>query len=102
LYGAVWWFIGPLTLFPILLGGSFAWTSAEAAARLPSLVGHLLYGVATALVFLSLERRHAAWLAQDSRFAAREEHRRRPLRTSAPAVWLFFVGLAITLPVLLS
>lgn len=102
LYGAVWWFIGPLTLFPILLGGSFAWTSADAAARLPSLVGHLLYGVATALVFLSLERHHAAWLAQDSRFAAREKHRRRPLRTSAPAVWLVFVGLSVTLPVLLS
>ena len=42
LYGAVWWFIGPLTLFPILLGGSFAWTTAEAAGQLPSLVGHLL------------------------------------------------------------
>jgi uncharacterized membrane protein YagU involved in acid resistance len=102
LYGAVWWFIGPLTFFPILLGGSFAWTTAEAADQLPSLVGHLLYGVATALVFLALERRHAAWLARDARFASREARRRRPLRTSAPAVWLFFVGLGVTLPVLLS
>ena len=102
LYGAVWWFIGPLTLFPILLGGSFVWTTAEAAGQLPSLVGHLLYGVATALVFLALERRHAAWLARDVRFASREARRRRPLRTSAPAVWLFFVGLGVTLPVLLS
>jgi uncharacterized membrane protein YagU involved in acid resistance len=102
LYGAAWWFIGPLTLFPILLGGSFAWTNADAAAELPSLVGHLLYGVATALVFLALERRHAAWLARDPRFASREKHRRRPLGTSAPAVWLLFVGLGVTLPVLLS
>jgi uncharacterized membrane protein YagU involved in acid resistance len=102
LYGAVWWFIGALTLFPILLGGSFAWTSADAAAQLPSLVGHLLYGVATALVFLTLERRHSAWLARDSRFASREERRRRPQLTSAPAVWLLFVGLGVMLPVLLS
>ena len=102
LYGVVWWFIGPLTLFPILLGGSFAWTSADAAAQLPSLVGHLMYGVATALVFLAFERRHAAWLARDSRFASREERRRRPLLTAAPAVWLLFVGLGVMLPVLLS
>ena len=102
LYGAVWWFVGPLTLFPILLGGSFTWTSAEAGAQLPSLVGHLLYGAATALGFLVLERRYAARLERDGRLAAREMRRRRPLRTSAPAVWLLFVGLGVTLPVLLS
>ena len=101
-YGAIWWFIGPLTLFPMLLGGSFTWTSAAAGEQLPSLVGHLLYGAATAVVFLWLERRYAAWLARDPRLAARELRRRRPLRTSAPAVWLFFVGLGVTLPVLLS
>ncbi len=28
-YGAIWWFLGPLTLFPILLGGSFVWTIAQ-------------------------------------------------------------------------
>jgi len=41
-----------------LLGGSFAWTIAAAGAALPSLIGHLLYGAATALAFLLLERRH--------------------------------------------
>jgi uncharacterized membrane protein YagU involved in acid resistance len=102
LYGTIWWFVGPLTLFPILLGGSFTWTSTDASAQLPSLVGHLLYGAATALVFTLLERSHAAWLEQDPRLALRELRRRRPPRTAAPAVWLLFVGLGVTLPILLS
>ena len=101
-YGAIWWFVGPLTLFPILLGTSLAWTSVAAGAQLPSLVGHLAYGAATAVVFLALERRSAAWLERDPRLAAREMRRRRPLGTSAPPVWFFFVGLGVTLPVLLS
>jgi len=101
-YGAIWWFLGALTLFPILLGRPFDWSEAGAAAQLPSLVGHLLYGAALALTFLALERRHRAWLAADERLAMRETRRRRPLQTSAPAVWLLVVGLGVSLPIVLS
>jgi uncharacterized membrane protein YagU involved in acid resistance len=53
-YGALWWCIGPLTLLPLALGQAPAWDVAGAQREFPSLIGHLLFGIGTALAFVVL------------------------------------------------
>lgn len=50
-YGLVWWVLGGLTLFPLLLGKDVRWSAAAAQAALPSLLGHLIYGGIAGLSF---------------------------------------------------
>jgi hypothetical protein len=102
LFGLIWWYIGPLTLLPLVLTGECDWRSSAAAALLPSLMGHLIYGVATAIVFVILERRYARWLMLDPKTYAREMRRVRPVGTPAPALWFFAVSLGVLLPILLG
>lgn len=46
-YGAFWWLLGPLTLMPLMMGMGLSsnWTAGAAAQMLPSLVGHIVYGL---------------------------------------------------------
>lgn len=56
IYGAAWWFLGPLTLMPKLLGMSVGsqWSFANALSMFPSLIGHLVYGAILGMVVGSL------------------------------------------------
>ena len=53
-YGAVLWFVGPLTVQPLILTHHLGWDLASAQAAFPNLTGQLIYGVMTALVFAML------------------------------------------------
>ena len=61
-YGAFWWYLGPLTLLPPLQGDGLTWDVASAQAAFPYLLGLVLYGGATglALVLLRWWRRELA------------------------------------------
>ncbi len=58
-YGGAWWILGPLTLMPLFMGMGLGvnWNAAAAAAMLPSLVGHLMYGGVLGLVYTWLRHR---------------------------------------------
>jgi uncharacterized membrane protein YagU involved in acid resistance len=54
--GIVWWVLGALLMMPLLLGmGEMVLVVGQ--AQWMSLLGHILYGLVTAFVFLALQRR---------------------------------------------
>ena len=53
--GVIWWVLGALILMPLMLGMSQMVFVIEQAQWM-SLLGHIIYGIVTALVFFALRR----------------------------------------------
>jgi uncharacterized membrane protein YagU involved in acid resistance len=100
-YGFLWWVLGGLTLFPILIGVVPQWNAAGIAAAFPSLVGHLGYGAALGAVYYRLETRaNPWWISRTDAEAQRVAERREQTLGSAPAMWGLTVLIAVTIPLL--
>jgi hypothetical protein len=102
MFGLIWWYVGPLTLLPLILTGEIDWRITAASALLPSLLGQLIYGNCTASLFYLLERAYTGKQLLDSRMTARELRRVRPVGTPAPALWFFAMGMGVMIPLLLA
>ena len=48
-YGAFWWYLGPLTLLPLMTGQGPTWDLASAQQALLGLLRHVLYGASVGL-----------------------------------------------------
>jgi uncharacterized membrane protein YagU involved in acid resistance len=100
-YGLCWWFVGDLTLLPLLSQGTLTWEASVVADTLPSLVGHLFYGAVIGGVFYLLERQPLAWSQLDPTIADHELEQRRHVGTPAPALWTFVLGTSLVVVLVL-
>ncbi|GAA2007206.1 hypothetical protein GCM10009799_38460 [Nocardiopsis rhodophaea] len=55
-YGVVWWVLGPLVIMPTMMGMPMFNINQTA---MMSLMGHVIYGLVTAVAFFFLSRRSA-------------------------------------------
>ena len=53
-YGAAWWYLGRLTVLPLLQGKGLTWDTDSARAAFPDLLGLMLFGAIMGLVYVSL------------------------------------------------
>ena len=55
-YGVIWWILGPLLIMPIWLGMGPMLGAAFDTSNLLSLMGHMIYGLVTGLVYRAATR----------------------------------------------
>jgi len=68
-YGAIWWFLGPLTMMPLMMGMPLGWNFAAMSATIPSLIGHLVFGIVLGGVFARLNGAAETQVAEESQEA---------------------------------
>jgi uncharacterized membrane protein YagU involved in acid resistance len=102
-YGFMWWILGAQTLMPVMLGSHPQWDVSAVSVAFPALVGHFAYGLGLGLVFHVLEARDRPWwISRGDSEAQRIRQRKEQILSSAPAIWVLIVMIALILPVLLG
>jgi uncharacterized membrane protein YagU involved in acid resistance len=74
IYGAAWWVMGPLILMPSMMGMGARLNLEGMSAALPSLWGHLIFGVVMGLVYYKvMDTYHIRITGQSFRFGILEK-----------------------------
>ena len=55
-YGIFWWFLGQLTILPLVAHRSVDWSADRGATIFGSLVGHILYGLILGVAYATIDR----------------------------------------------
>jgi len=55
-FAIFWWFLGPLTLFPLVRGLTLDWSADHGSELFGSLVGHILYGLILGIAYATIDR----------------------------------------------
>ena len=55
-YAMFWWFLGQLTILPVLSGNPIDWSADRGSELFGSLVGHIIYGLILGVVYASFDR----------------------------------------------
>jgi hypothetical protein len=55
-FAIFWWFLGPLTLFPLARGLTLDWSADHGSELFGSLVGHILYGLILGVAYATIDR----------------------------------------------
>jgi hypothetical protein len=58
-FSIFWWFLGPLTVFPLWNRSPLDWSADHGSALFGSLVGHIVYGLILGVIYAAIDR---AWL----------------------------------------
>ncbi len=65
-FGMFWWFLGPLTIFPLLGRMPIDWSADQGAALFGSLIGHIIYGFILGTIYAFLDRTWVRLFIQSS------------------------------------
>jgi hypothetical protein len=55
-FAIFWWFLGPLTLFPLVSRTPLDWSADQGSNLFGSLVGHILYGLILGVAYATIDR----------------------------------------------